>query len=163
MNKSSNLTPEDQDLWLANFTDQALAAPNLDQSDLLNLAPGLDPNLQELGQTVLRLKQAMNRPPDDPRLAERIRSRLYREWRQALDPSPRPFTSGAWLRRNRRWVWAAGLGLGVILAAVGLNRYFAWPGLALPGAAGGGFPWEALAVIGAGVLLVGAWLALRRR
>lgn len=159
MNETSHLSPEDQDRWLANFTDQALAAPTLDPDDLAEL----DPNLQQLGQTVLRLKQAMGRPPDDPRLAERIRSRLYREWKRALQPHGESFSIGSWGAARRRWGLGLAAGLGVVLAVVSLNQYFIRANPALPAAAGGGFPWEALAVIGAGIVLVGAWLALRRR
>lgn len=153
MTEPPDFTSEDLDYRLAKFTDQALSLPEASpKSELADL----DPNLRELGQVVLRLRAAMNEPPDDPRLAERIRSRLYGEWRRTPHPS-------RWTQLNRRWAWGLAAGLAVALIGLGLVRRFLPDGPALPAAAGGEAGWAALALAGAGVLFAWAWLARRRR
>jgi hypothetical protein len=89
-----------QDEWLADFTDQILDGEG--NNDLPT--PGSDPEMRDLAETLLRLKNAFSKENPDPVLVKRMQAKVLEHWRHEQQKKTRwsSLLQIGWLTQSRR-------------------------------------------------------------
>jgi hypothetical protein len=157
MTDQNHKTPRDLDQELADFTDQILS-PGAAQP-----VPDGDPELAELQETVLLLKQASEEAGVSKEAAARMRARLVRRIQQEM-----PGRTNAWvdlvatLRQNLGVVIGA-----IVVVALAITLIVVQPGSLpgeLPGTATGGSSWVIWLVCGflSVIVIIVLWLRSRK-